>query len=449
MSEPQEIEDEEHEQVLQRVAAIDVAKDSGKVCVRVPHESKPGRRVSRVWDVDATTRAVIELGDHLVCQGIEKVTAESTSDYWRIWFYLLEAAGLDVQLVNAREARNMPGRPKSDKLDAVWLAKLTERGMLRPSFVPPAEIRQLRDYTRLRTDLVQERTRHWARLEKLLEDALIKVSAVASKIDTLSVRDMIEALIAGERNPRVLADLARGKMKAKRAALTEALTGRFDEHHAELARMLLDQIDQLNAQIAKLTDRIGELIGAMPAARGVDADGSTGPDAGTGPDAAVVPALQRLDEIPGIGPGGAQVILAEIGLDMSRFPTAGHLVSWAKLSPRTIQSGARSRGGRTGKGNPYLKGILGEAAAAAAKTDTFLGERYRRLVKRAGKLKALVAVARSILVIIWQLLADPTARYHDLGAGYYASRIDTGRKARNHIRQLEALGFTVTLAPAA
>jgi transposase len=168
MAEPQEIEDEEHEQVLERVAAIDVAKASGKVCVRVPHESKPGRRVSRVQDVDATTRAVIELGDHLVCQGVEKVTVESTSDYWRIWFYLLEAAGLDVQLVNAREARNVPGRPKSDKLDAVWLAKLTERGMLRPSFVPPAEIRQLRDYTRLRADLVQERTRHWARLEKLL-----------------------------------------------------------------------------------------------------------------------------------------------------------------------------------------------------------------------------------------------------------------------------------------
>ena len=448
MAEPQEIEDEEHEQVLERVAAIDVAKASGKVCVRVPHESKPGRRVSRVQDVDATTRAVIELGDHLVCQGVEKVTVESTSDYWRIWFYLLEAAGLDVQLVNAREARNVPGRPKSDKLDAVWLAKLTERGMLRPSFVPPAEIRQLRDYTRLRADLVQERTRHWARLEKLLEDALIKVSAVASKIDTLSVRDMIEALIAGERSPRVLADLARGKMKAKRAALIEALTGRFDEHHAELARMLLDQIDQLNAQIAKLTDRIGELIGVMPAARGVDADGSTGPSAGTGPDAAVTPALQRLDEIPGIGPGGAQVILAEIGLDMCRFPTAGHLVSWAKLSPRTIQSGARSRSGRTGKGNPYLKGILGEAAAAAAKTDTFLGERYRRLVKRIGKLKALVAVARSILVIIWHLLADPTARYQDLGAGYYASRTGKDRKLNNHIRQIEALGYTVTLMPA-
>jgi transposase len=448
-TEPREIQDEEHERVWERVAAIDVAKASGKVCVRVPHESKPGRRVSRVWDVDATTRAVIELGDHLVCQGIEKITVESTSDYWRIWFYLLEAAGLDVQLVNAREARNLPGRPKSDKLDAVWLARLTERGMLRPSFVPPAEIRRLRDCTRLRADLVQERTRHWARLEKLLEDALIKVSAVASSIDTLSTRDMIEALIAGERSPRVLADLARGKMKARRAALIEALTGRFDEHHAELARMLLDQIDQLNTQIARLTGRIGELIGAMPAARGVDADGTAGPSAGTGPDAAVVPALQRLDEIPGIGPRGAQVILAETGLDMSRFPTAGHLASWAKLSPRTIQSGARSRGGRTGKGNPYLKGILGEAAAAAAKTDTFLGERYRRLVKRVGKLKALVAVARSILVIIWHLLADPAARYHDLGAGYYASRTDTGRKVRSHIRQLEALGYTVTLTQAA
>jgi transposase len=449
MSNPREIVDEEHEQVIERVAAIDVAKASGMVCVRVPHESKPGRRVSRVQEVPATSRAVTELADHLVCEEIEKVTVESTSDYWRIWYYLLEAAGLDVQLVNARQARNLPGRPKTDTLDSVWQAKCTERGMLRPSFVPPAEIRQLRDYTRLRSDLTQERTRHWSRLEKLLEDALVKVTAVASSIDTLSVRAMIEALIAGERSPAVLAGLAIGKMKAKRAALTEALTGRFDDHHGELARMLLDQIDQLNRQIDTLTTRIGELIAAIPAARGVDAGGTTGPGAGAGPDAAVPSAIARLDEVPGIGPRGAQVILAEIGLDMGRFPDAGHLVSWAKLSPRTIQSGARSRGGRTGKGNPYLKGILGEAAAAAAKTDTFLGERYRRLVKRIGKLKALVAVARSILVIIWHLLADPAARYQDLGAGYYASRIDTGRKARNHVRQLEALGYTVTLTQAA
>ena len=277
LDKPQEIVDEEHEQVCERVAAIDVAKATGMVCVRVPDDARPGRRVSRVWEVQATTRAVIELGDHLACEGIEKVTLESTSDYWRIWFYLLEAAGLDVQLVNSRDVRNVPGRPKSDKLDCVWQAKLTERGMLRPSFVPPAEIRQLRDYTRLRTDLIQERTRHWSRLEKLLEDALIKVTAVASKIDTKSVRAMLEALIAGERSPRVLADLALGKMKARRAALIEALTGRFDDHHAELARMLLDQVDQLDRQVDRLTGRIEELIAAIPAARGVDADGTAGP----------------------------------------------------------------------------------------------------------------------------------------------------------------------------
>ena len=449
MREVQEIEDEEHEQILERVCAIDVAKASGKVCTRVPHPSRPGARRTRVWDVDATTNAILELGEHLAGEGIEKVTLESTSDYWRIWFYLLEASGLDVQLVNARDIKNAPGRPKTDKLDSVWQAKLTERGMLRPSFVPPAEIRRLRDYTRLRTDLTRERTRYWQRLEKLLEDSLIKVSAVASSLDTLSVRDMLEALIAGERDPKVLAGLARGRMKAKHAALIEALTGRFDDHHAELARMLLDQVDALNAQIGKLTTRIGELIAAIPSAQGVDADGTTGPTAGTSPGAPVLPAAARLDEVTGIGTDGAQAIIAEIGLDMSRFPTAGHLVSWAKLSPRTIQSGTSSRSGRTGKGNPYLKGILGEAAAAAARTDTFLGERYRRIVKRRGKLKALVAVARSILVIIWNLLANPAARYHDLGSGYHASRTDTGKKVRNHIRQLEALGYTVALTQAA
>jgi transposase len=449
MREAQEVEDEEHEQILERVCAIDVAKASGKVCTRVPHPSRPRARRTLVRDVDATTNAILELGGHLAGEGAEKVTLESTSDYWRIWFYLLEAAGLDVQLVNARDVKNAPGRPKTDKLDAVWQAKLTERGMLRPSFVTPAEIRELRDYTRLRTDLTRERTRYWQRLEKLLEDSLIKVSAVASSLDTLPVRDMLEALIAGERDLKTLAGLARGRMKAKRAALIEALTGKFDDHHAELARMLLDQADALNAQIGKLTTRIDQLIAAIPAAQGIDADGTTGPSAGTGPGAAVLPAVARLDEITGIGPDGARAIIAETGLDMSRFPTAGHLVSWAKLSPRTIQSGPRSRGGKTGKGNPCLKSVLGEAAAAAARTGTFLGERYRRIVKRRGKLKALAAVARSILVIIWNLLADPAARYHDLGAGYHASRIDKGRKVRNHIRQLEALGYTVALTEAA
>jgi len=430
------------------VCAIDVAKASGKVCVRVPHPSRGGRRISRVWDVEATTGAVTELADHLVGIGIEKVTVESTSDYWRIWFYLLESAGLAVQLVNAREVKNVPGRPKTDKLDSVWLAKLTEKGLLRPSFVPAAPIRALRDYTRLRVDLTRERSRYWQRLEKLLEDALIKVSCVASTLDTLSVRDMLEALIAGERDPRRLADLARGRMRTKRTALVEALRGRFDDHHAELVRMLLDQIDALNGQIATLTARIEVMLDTMttpaPVLDPTDRGAHHGPCS-----AHELSAVDRLAEIPGVGPVSAQLIVAEIGVDMTRFPTAAHLVSWAKLCPRTIQSGPVHRGGKTGNGNPYLKGALGEAAAVAARTDTFLGARYRRIVKRRGKLKALVAVARSILVVVWRLLADPTARYHDLGSDYHTRRLHTERQLRNHLAQLAALGYRVTVEPAA
>ena len=426
-----------------------MAKEFGKVCVRLPDPARPGRRISRVWDTDATTNAVLALACRLIEMGVQKVTVESTSDYWRIWFYLLESQGLDVQLVNARDVKNVPGRPETDKLDAVWLAKLTEKGLLRPSFVPPAPIRVLRDYTRMRIDFVREGTRHWQRLEKLLEDALIKVSSVACKLDTLSTRDMIEALIRGERDPQVLAELARGRMRGKRAALVEALTGRFDDHHAELARMLLDQIDALDRQVDTLTTRIEAVIAAIPDA-GVPTshDGARhGPGKATA--GAELTAIERLDEIPGVSRLGAQIILAEVGLDMTRFPTANHLASWAKLTPRTIQSGAKHRAGKTGKGNPYLKGLLGEAAAAAAKTNTFLGERYRRIVKRRGKLKALVAVARSILIIIWHLLADPTKRFTDLGPDHYITRIEKGRKIRNLVRQLEALGQSVTLQPAA
>lgn len=437
---PEEIPDAEYEQVLQRVCAIDVAKDSGMVCTRL--SSPSGRRSSRVWQVAATTNAVSDLAMDLVAAGVEKITVESTSDYWRIWFYLLEAAGLDVQLVNARDVKNVPGRPKTDKLDAVWLAKLTEKGLLHPSFVPPAPIRALRDYTRMRVDLVRDRTRYWSRLEKLLEDALIKVTSVVSTLRTLSTRDMIEALIAGQRDPKLLADLARGRLRGKHPALVEALTGRFDDHHGELARILLDQIDRLDAEIAKLTERIGALLDTIdppqqPRNPGGDASAS------------VLHARQRLAEIPGINTESAQLIIAEIGLDMTRFPTAGHLVSWAKLCPRTIQSGASVGAGKAGKGNPYLKGALGMAAASAARgKGTFLSERYRRLVKRRGKGKALVAVARSILVIIWHLLADPTIRFHDLGADFYDRRVTTTRKVNSLVRQLEALGHTVTLQPA-
>jgi len=449
VSRPQVIEDEEHERVHDRVAAIDVAKDSGMVCTRTPHPSRPGSRRATVWTVRARTGAVRALGQQLRNDGIEIVTLESTSDYWRIWFFVLEAAGLAVQLISAAQAKNLPGRPKTDKLDAMWLARLTEWGMLRPSFVPPKPIRDLRDYTRARHRLVRERTRCWQRMEKLLEGALVKLSSVASKLTTLSAQDMIRAMIAGQRDPEVLAGLARRKMKAKHDDLLEALDGMFDDHHGELAGLLLDQIASLDAKIAQLGARAAELTAAMPAAMpaawGINADGTTGPGAGTGPGAPVLNAVARLAEIPGLSEDLARVIIAETGLDMTRFPTAAHLVSWAGLCPSARQSGPRTRAGKKGQGNSYLRGALGQAAVGAARTATFLGERHGRIARRRGKAKAQVAIARSILVIIWNLLADPAARFTDLGPGYYAARTDTDRRLRNHIRQIQALGFDITV----
>jgi transposase len=449
----EEIDSDETERVLTVAAAVDVAKASGMVCVRRPHPSIDGRRMSRVWEVKSTTNSILALGEDLVALGVERVVLESTSDYWRPFFYLLEAAGLSVWLVNARDVKQVTGRPKTDKLDAVWLAKLNERGMLRPSFVPPREIRVLRDYTRLRTGLVEERSRHKQRLEKLLEDALIKLSSVATDLLGVSARAMIEALIAGERDPAKLADLARGKLNAKRVALLEALNGRFDDHHADLARLLLDQIDGCSDKIDRLTTRIEELVAELPdpPPPGNRATWPTPPEVPVDhdPGAARLSTVERLDEVPGIAERAAQILIAEVGLNMAQFPTYAHLVSWAKLSPQTIQSGPRTKVGKTGKGNRYLKGVLGEVATAAAKTDTFLGERYRRLVRRRGKQRALVAVARSILVIVWHLLNDPDTRYIDLGSDYYTKRLDPERKTRDLVRQLHALGHHVTLDPAA
>jgi transposase len=284
---------------------------------------------------------------------------------------------------------------------------------------------------------------------KLLESALVKVSSVASKLTTESAKDMVKAMTAGQRDPRTLAGLARGRMKARHEDLIQALDGMFDDHHGELAGLLLDQITGLDGKIRQLSARAAELAAAMPEAWGINADGTTGPDAGAGPDAPALNAVARLAEIPGISPDLARAIIAEVGLDMSRFPTVGHLVSWAGLCPSARQSGPRTRAGKKGQGDTWLRGSLGQAALGAARTATFLGERYARIARRRGKAKAQVAVARSILVIIWHLLSDPAARFNDLGPGYYQARLDTDRKLRNHIRQIQALGFEVTLTKAA
>ena len=440
-----ETEDQEHQQLFGRVAAVDVGKASGMVCTRLP---KGRGYTARCWEVTAVMSAVRVLARELAGLGIEIITLESTSDYWRIWYYVFEDAGLRVQLVSPDQARQLRGRPKTDRLDAQWLARLTQWGLLRPSFVPPSPIRVLRQLTRARTDLVRDRTRCWQRLEKLLEDALIKVSSVASKMTTESAKDMVKGLIEGETDPVTLAGLARTRMKAKHDQLVQALDGMFQAHHSLLAAQLRAQIGFLDGQIGALEPQIGAALAAIPASWGTDEDGVTGPDAGHGPGAAVLAAADRLDEIPGVSRDLAMSIIAETGLDMTRFATAGHLVSWAGLCPVQADSATR-RKTRKGRGNKYLRTYLGQAAIAARTTDSFLGERYQRIARRRGPARAQVAVARSILVIIWHLLSDPAARYHDLGPGHYTARTSKDKKIRNHIRQLAALGVQATITSTA
>jgi transposase len=414
------------EEIIGRVAALDIGKAELVCCVRVPGGQGSGKRLQEVRTYPTMTRSLLVLADRLGELGVTRVVMEATSDYWKSPFYLLEAHGFEVWLVNAKDVKHLPGRPKTDKLDAVWLCKVAERQMLRPSFVPPPPIRRLRDLTRYRADLVAVRTAEKNRVEKLLEDAQIKLSVVASDIFGVSGRDMMAALIAGERDPKVLAQLARRRLRAKLSLLEEAFVGHFSDHHAFLLATMLGRIDQATADIAALEAHIEAQI--APFAQAAD----------------------RLDEITGVGRAAAQVIIAEIGTDMGRFPTPGQLVSWARFAPGVKESAGKKKGkATTGHGNPYLARVLGEAAAAAGKTNTFLGERYRRIARRRGTRKAIVAVGRSILIIIWHLLSDPQARFHDLGPDFYDTRIDADRKKRNHVRQLEALGYTVTLQPAA
>jgi transposase len=437
-------------QVISRAAAIDVAKGPGMVCLRLPHESRAGRRTQKVQEVTAAFASVVALMDHLVCQGVERLVLESASGYWRIWYYLAEAAGLEVQLASARDVGHLPGRPGTGRLDCVWLCKLSEWGMLRRSFVPPEPVRDLRALTRLRANLTHDRVRHQNRIEKILEDALLKVSSVISDLMGGSGRRFLQALADGERSPAALAALGDYRLHASKAELKEALTGRFREIHGFEIGMLLELIDDLSAKITELDERIEAQLENVPGLGGVCTScGQPGPDGPcTGCGEPVLGVIARLDEITGIGRGAAQVIVAELGTDMTQFPTPGHAASWAKLTPRAIQSGATSKAGRTGKGDPYLRGATGVAVMTAARTDTFLGARYRRHARRRGKQKAIVAGSRTIIEIAWRVIADPGFRYIELGPDYH-DQLDPGRKTRDKIRQLEKLnpGMIVTLTP--
>jgi transposase len=406
------------EVVHQRCAGLDISKKDAKACVRV---AGAGRRktVETVTTWGSTTNQVLALRDHLVAQKVSCVVMEATGDYWKPFYYLLEDAGFELMLVNARHVKNLPGR-KTDVADATWLAQLGAHGLVRGSFVPPEPIRQLRDLTRSRTAITRERGREVQRLEKLLEDAGIKLSAVASDITGVSGRAMLQALIDGQRDPAVLAGLAKRRLRAKIPELTEALTGRFTDHHAFLTRVHLDLIDRHTAAISDITARIETVMAPFRGFRDL------------------------ISTIPGVGPIIADIIIAETGADMSRFPTAGHLASWAGTTPGHDESAGRVKSTKTRPGNPYLQGALGAAAMSCAQhPGTYLGARYRRIATRRGPQKANVAIQRSILTAIWRM-GTTGAFYDDPGADYF-TRLHPDRAKTRAVKQLQELGYQVTL----
>jgi transposase len=405
-----------------RCAGVDVSKRDAKVCVRVAGTGR-ARAVSTVTTWASVTNQVLALRDHLIAEAVTLVVMEATGDYWKPFFYLLEDGPFEVMLVNARHVKNLPGR-KTDVSDAAWLADLGAHGLVRGSFVPPEPVRQLRDLTRARTTITRDRAREIQRLEKLLEDAGIKLSSVASDITGVSGRAMLAALIAGERDPALLADLAKRRMRAKIPELTEALTGRFGEHHAFLARLHLDLIDQHTAVIDGLTARIEVVIEPFRGARDL------------------------IVTIPGISTGVADVIIAETGADMTRFPSAGHLASWAGTCPGSNESAGRIKSTHTRPGNPYLKGALGIAAMSAARSHgTYYSVKYRRIASRRGPIKAIVAIEHAMLIAIWNMLTTGTL-YDDPGDDFY-TRLNPDKAKNRALDQLRKMGYAVTLDPLA
>lgn len=409
------------ERLLERCAALDVHQAQVTVRVHVPG-GRGGRENLRAR-YSTMAGDLLALRDWLKGLGVTHVAMEATGVYWKAPYYVLED-DFEVLLVNPQHVKNLPGR-KTDMTDAEWLCQLLECGLLRASFVPPKPIRQLRDLTRYRRSLIGERQRQANRLHKILEDAGVKLSCVATNVLGVSGRMMLEALVGGTRDPQVLADLAKGRMRKKIPALRAALEGDFKAHHALLVSHILAHIDYLEETIAAITSEI---------------------------EAQLVPfaeKAERLDQIPGVGAITAQVIIAEIGVDMSRFPTHRHAASWAKVCPGNDESAGKRRSGRTGKGNRHLRTALIEAAQAAAHTkDTYLRSQYEQIKRRHGHNKAIVAVAHSILTAAYYILRDDVD-YNDLGGDYFTRRADPKRQTRRLVAQLERLGHRVTLQEAA
>ncbi len=399
-------------------AGVDVHKQTVVVCLS--RAGAGGRRHKEVRTFATTTEGLAPLRDWLVAAGCTHVALESTGVYWRPVWHVLEGH-CELLLVNAQHVKAVPGR-KTDVADSEWLADLLQHGLLRPSFVPPRAQQELRDLTRTRTKLVDERSAAVKRLQAVLEDANLKVAGVATDIMGASGRAILAALLAGTTDPATLAELAKGKLRKKRAALERALTGRVTDHHRLLLALHLEHVDFLDEQIDHLSDEIAVRL------RPVEAT------------------LDRLDTIPGVGRRTAEVLAAEVGLDMGRFPSARHLASWAGMCPGSYESAGKRHGGKTRKGDRWLRRALVEAACAAARAkDTALAARYRRLLVRRGKKKAAVAVGHSILTLVYALLAHGEV-YHEAGPAY----LEEHRRQRVQQRaldQLRALGFAVTLTP--
>lgn len=413
--------------VLERCAGIDIGKDEVVACVRTPSATGRSRR-KETRTFRSFTGELEAMADWFAAEGVTEVVMEATGSYWKPVWYVLEERSFELKLVNAQHVKILPGR-KSDVLDAEWLAELLEHGLLRGSFVPPLAIRELRDLTRYRKRLIQAHTSECQRIQKTLEDAGIKLDSVASDVLGVSGRAMLAALVAGERDPEVLAELSKGVLRKKIPELRQALRGRFRDHHGLLIGLCLEHTAHLEAATAKLDTKVDALFAVNTSEAGVPFER----------------ARDRLDTIPGVGKRAAETIIAEIGVDMSRFPTARHLASWAGIAPGTNITGGKRQSGRTTKGDVWLRDMLTQCAWSAARTrDTYLSAQYWRLARRIGKKKAAIAVGHSILVICWHLLNED-ADYDDLGGDYFVRRINPDRQRDRAVHQLHELGYQVTL----